>query len=149
MTANQHYINLYKTMILQIRRSVVKGGIVVNAKPLFILSLIENIRRGLPSPNSFHYDDKLTQIYLDKWKEFYPKTTPTPICKPFYHLENDGFWSIKWKAGKVSPPSTDKKLRDNVEFGSLDNALWDLLQDEETRQYYEKQITSYFLTDTK
>ena len=56
MTANQHYINLYRTMMLQIRRSVVRGGVVVNAKPLFMLALIEDIRRGLPNQNMFAYD---------------------------------------------------------------------------------------------
>ncbi len=149
MTADQHYINLYRTMMLQIRRSVVRGGIVVNAKPLFILALIEAIRKGLPNPNIFEYAESLEKIYTEKWKSFYPSIPPTPICKPFFHLVNDGFWSIKWKAGFVEPPATDKKMRDNVEYGYLDNALWDVLQEEETRQYYESQIISYFLSDTK
>lgn len=149
MTANQHYINLYRTMVLQIRRSVVRGGVVVNAKPLFMLALIEDIRRGLPNQNMFAYDECLASIYYEKWKTFYPNMVPTPICKPFYHLANDGFWNIKWKSRVVEPPATDKKIRDNAEYGYLDNALWDVLQEEETRQYYEDQIISYFLSDKK
>ena len=62
MTADQHYINLYRTMMLQIRRSVVRGGIVVNAKPLFILALIEAIRQGLPNPNIFWWIPELTLL---------------------------------------------------------------------------------------
>lgn len=135
--------------MLQIRRSVVGGGIVVNAKPLFILALIEAIRKGLPNPNIFEYAESLEKIYSEKWKSFYPNISPTPMCKPFYHLVNDGFWNIKWKDGFVEPPATDKKMRDNVEYGYLDNALWDVLQEEDTRQYYESQIISYFLSDTK
>ena len=149
MNAEQHYINLYRTMMFQIRRSVVRGGIVVNAKPLFILTLIEAIRQGLPNPNIFWYSDCLKEIYSEKWKSFFPNMVPTPICKPYYHLVNDGFWNIKWKAGIVEPPATDKKIRENVEYGYLDNALWDVLQEEETRQYFESQIISYFLSDTK
>ncbi len=149
MTADQHYINLYKTMMLQIRRSVVRGGVVVNAKPIFILALIEDIRRGTQTPNVFYYDESLSAIYRDIWKEYYPNVSPTPLFKPFYHLANDGFWNIKWKAGKVEPPATDRKIRDNAVFGYLDNALWDVLQVEETRQYFENQIISYFLSDTK
>ena len=101
MTASQHYINLYRTMMLQIRRSVVRGGVVVNAKPLFMLALIEDIRRGLPNQNMFAYDECLASIYYEKWKTFYPNMVPTPICKPFYHLANDGFWNIKWKSRVV------------------------------------------------
>ena len=111
MTADQHYINLYRTMMLQIRRSVVKGGVVVNAKPLFMLALIEDIRRGLPNQNMFAYDECLARIYYEKWKTFYPNMVPTPICKPFYHLANDGFWNIKWKSRVVEPPATDKKKK--------------------------------------
>lgn len=149
MTADKHYINLYRTMMLQIRRSVVRGGIVVNAKPIFILSLIDCIRLGMKTPNAFPYDEALQEVYRNKWNSFYPNVSATPICKPYYHLTNDGFWSIKWKNGKIEPPSTDKKLRENVEYGCLDNALWDVLQVEETRQYFENQIISYFLSDTK
>ena len=108
MTADQHYINLYKTMMLQIRRSVVRGGVVVNAKPIFILALIEDIRRGTQTPNVFYYDESLSAIYRDIWKEYYPNVSPTPLFKPFYHLANDGFWNIKWKAGKVRQPQIER-----------------------------------------
>ena len=37
-------------------------------------------------------------------------------------------------------------LKGNSEYGYLDNALWDLLQEEEVRQYYENQIIRFFLT---
>lgn len=149
MTADQHYINLYKTMMLQIRRSVVRGGVVVNAKPIFVLAIIDAIRRGIQPPNVFYYDEFLSIIYREKWLSFYPTITPTPLYKPYYHLTNDGFWNIKWRDGKVEPPATNRKIQDNALYGYLDNALWDVLQVEETRQYFENQIISYFLSDTK
>lgn len=135
--------------MLRIKRSVIKGGIIINAKPLFILALIESIRSGLPKPNIFEYTEYLKKVYTKKWELFYPDMFATPICKPFYHLVNDGFWNIKWKTCFVEPPATDKKLRDSVEYGYLDNTLWDILQKEENREYYESLLISYFLSDTK
>lgn len=41
-----------------------------------------------------------------------------------------------------------KLLRDDACYGYLDNALWDLLQDEELRKYFEDQIISYFLSSS-
>lgn len=149
MSANLHYINLYRTMILQIRRSVIRGGIVVNAKPIFILAIIESIRKGFLCPNEFPYSEPLFKVYKETWTKFYPNIPPTPICKPFYHLTHDGFWSIKWKNAISVTSSSDKILRENAEYGFLDNALWDLLQDEKVRQYYEEQIELYFLSVTK
>ena len=45
------YIQLYNTMILQTRRGTSRNGGVINAKPIFVLALIEVIRRGVFSNN--------------------------------------------------------------------------------------------------
>ena len=136
-------------MIFQLKRSVVRGGIVINAKPIFILSLIELIRKGLSCPNVFLYAEPLFAIYYEIWQKLYSDKIPTPIYKPFYHLTNDGFWHIKWKTNKVIKSPTDGIMRNELDYGFLDNTLWDILQDEETRQYYEHQIKSYFFPVTK
>ena len=74
---------------------------------------------------------------------------PTPICKPFFHLTNDQFWHIQWKEPVSFTSSSDKKMRDYVEYGYFDNALWDLLQDQENRDSYRKEIVNYFLTSNE
>lgn len=55
-------------------------------------------------------------------------------AEPFYH--------IKWKKQQDRLPhdSSSKFIRENVEYAYFDNALWDLLQDKETRDYFRESI---------
>lgn len=149
MVANQHYIDLYHLMFLQIRRSVIRGGTVVNAKPIFLLALIECIRRRVVENNVFCYGKPLNTIYYEIWSRFYPNILPTPICKPYFYLMHDGFWNIEWNNIKVLSSPTDKRMRENVKHGYLDNALYDLFQEENIRRDFENLIISHFIVDTK
>lgn len=71
---------------------------------------------------------------------------PTPIKYPFYHLKSDGFWNLEWKNGVTQIPASpsDKFLRENLAYSMFDQELWDLLQDGDTRLYYQNAITSYY-----
>ena len=141
------YIQLYNTMILQTRRGTSRNGGVINAKPIFVLALIEVIRRGVFSNNKILFNNDLKDVYNGLYSKFNPNLAIAPVYLPFYFLTNDGYWHIKWIQ---EPPPTyhpsAKMLKGNAEYGFLDNALWDLLQEEEVRQYYENQIISFFLT---
>lgn len=149
MTRYAPHIDLYRVMLLQMRRSVIAGGVVINAKPVFVLTLIDVIESGLVSSNHFPYTKDLTDAYQNRWIKHITNMAPTPICKPFFHLTNDQFWHIQWKEPVSFTSSSDKKMRDYVEYGYLDNALWDLLQDQENRDSYRKEIVNYFLTSNE
>lgn len=141
------YIHLYNTMILQTRRGTSRNGGVINAKPIFVLTLIEVIRRGVFSNNKVFFNDSLKGVYNGLYSKYNPDLSIAPIYLPFYFLTGDGYWHIKWhKEQSPTYHPTMKMLRENAEYGYLDNALWDLLQDEEIRQFYEKQIINYFLS---
>ena len=45
---------------------------------------------------------------------------------------------------KKKAPSA-KFIRDNIEYAYLDNTLWDLLQDVETREYFKERIINAYL----
>ena len=143
------HIDLYRVMLLQMRRSVIAGGVVVNAKPIFVLSLIDVIETGLATSNRFPYNKELDTTYQNRWIRHIPNMAPTPICKPFFHLTNDQFWHIQWKEPVSFASPSDKKMRDYVDYGYLDNALWDLLQDQENRDFYRKEIVNYFLSSNE
>ena len=149
MTRYAPQIDLYRVMLLQMRRSVIAGGVVINAKPVFVLTLIDVIESGLVSSNHFPYTKDLADAYQKRWINHITNMAPTPICKPFFHLTNDQFWHIQWKEPVSFTSSSDKKMRDYVEYGYLDNALWDLLQDQENRDSYRKEIVNYFLTSNE
>ena len=139
------HIDLYRVMLLQMRRSVIAGGVIVNAKPIFVLSLIDAIESGLVTSNRFPYSSELATTYQNRWKRHIADMAPTPFCKPFFHLTNDQFWHIQWKEPVSFTSSSEKRMRDFVDYGYLDNALWDLLQDQENRDFYRKEIVNFFL----
>ena len=77
----------------------------------------------------------------------------TPFYKPFFHLNSESYYQIKWKAnnkpeGAGKTPSA-KFLRENVEYASLDDDLWQLLQDEGARNEIKEAIISYFIEPIK
>lgn len=143
------YIQLYKTMILQTRRGASRNGGIINAKPIFVLSLIEVIRRNAYKFNKIYFDDELNSVYKQLYVRYNPNLTLAPLYQPFYYLVNDGYWHIKWaKQPESNARPSAKLLREYASYGYLDNALWDLLQDEEVRNYFENQIISYFLSSS-
>ena len=70
----------------------------------------------------------------------------TPYQYPLYFLENESFYHLKWKNGriKIHTPSA-KLIRENVEYAYFDNALWDLVQNQEMRNHFRTIIENYYL----
>ena len=136
-------------MILQTRRGASRNGGIINAKPIFVLALIEIIRQGKVSSNKIFFSDDLKSIYDKLYVKYNPNLTIAPLFQPFFYLVGDGYWHIKWlrQPPKEVRPSA-RLLRENADYGYLDNTLWDLLQEEQCRQYFQNQIISYFLSDT-
>ena len=66
--------------------------------------------------------------------------------KPFYHLQNDGFWHIQYQNLPIYINSV-KAINNHVEYAYLDNALWDLLQDKEARKTIKEEIVRFFKLD--
>lgn len=140
-------VDMYRIMLLQIKRSTVRGGIIINAKPVFLITLINMIEEGKVKNNEFYFDEILKTKYEETHKELIPDAKITPCYRPFYHLVQDGFWTVNWKNGIPDPHGlTDRKVRENVEYAKMDNVLWDVLQDKEVRKYYRDAIKDYFLT---
>lgn len=134
---------IYSDMILSIKCGSYKG-IKIKAKPILLLSIIKLIENGLVVNNRFFFDKESDSCYNDIFKSFDLKVTP--FFKPFYYLQFDGFWHLLWKKdkGPIDRPS-DKYIRESILYAYLDNALWDLLQEKETREYFRTIIENHYL----
>ncbi len=66
---------------------------------------------------------------------------------PFYHIKSDGFTNLVGYDSNLEYTHTPsaKYLRENVKYATFDNALWDLLQDEQSRDILRKTIINHFL----
>lgn len=142
-------IRYYKVALLSIKRSG-KGGVFVNAKPILLLAFFDLISHGRVNDNKFYFNPDLIQIYKNIHQLYEPNKNITPCEYPFYHLRNDGFVTLALVDNYQTLPHTPsaKYLRENVKYASLDNALWDLLQDVDARNILLNTVISHFLTNS-
>lgn len=139
---NEHLYDFYRIEFLSVKQKCT-NGIINMAKTALIIAVIESIAAGEIKGNQIRFQD-IENRYTRKLEEWQPEKTP--LKYPFFHLESDGFWHLKWKDNppdkRISPSA--KHLRENVDFAFFDNALWDILQEEEARVGYIEAITKYF-----
>ena len=146
---NQLTIMYYKSIFIQIKRGN-NRGVFSNAKPLFIISIIDYISKGFIKDNVFEYPIKPVElIYSKNFQQYAPNEKRTPFYMPFYHLSSENFWHLKWNDDNkklIAHSPSAKFLRENVKYASFDNALWDLLQDADARSVLRKAVINHFLT---
>ena len=139
---NEYLYDLYRIAFLSVKQKST-NGVTNAAKPALVIAVIEAIAAGEVKNNQIRFQD-IEVRYISTLEKWQPEKTP--LKYPFYHLEGDGFWHLKWKGEqptkRISPSA--KFLRENIDYAYFDNALWDLLQDEVSRKGYVEAITKYF-----
>lgn len=137
---NQIIVSFYKDAFSSLHCAVSKGNVNI-AKPLLLLSVIELIC-CIETNNRI----EITRI-KNKYEELqksYGATTPYQY--PLYFLENEEFFHLKWKEARIKTHTPSAKLiRENVEYAYLDNALWNLLQDQQMQEYFRTILVNNFL----
>ncbi len=143
---NELLFNFYKMTFLSINRGN-HCGIVINAKPLYYITIINQINKKEELiDNRIPFSAKLNNAYICTCKEYQPNTDPTPFFKPYYYSKSEPFYHLKYKK---EPPRTSlsaKSVRENIEYAYLDNALWDLLQEPQIQQQLRETLETHFLT---
>ena len=117
-----------------------KKGQIKNVKDGYAENFL--IKQGYAVMNKFYIAD-IKESY-ERLQKRYSATTPYQY--PLYFLENESFYHLKWKNSKIKTHTPSAKLiRENVEYAYFDNALWDLVQDQEMRNHFSKIIENYYL----
>ncbi|MGB3511838.1 MAG: HNH endonuclease [Microcoleaceae cyanobacterium] len=122
-------------------------------KPILLLSVIDLMTKGLINNNQITVSEELINIFNKNWEIMYSDSDKPAYYKrglfyPFIHLESDNFWNVKFKPDFVNAlpkkiltkqdrPKSLKRLKEVVEYASLDAELFELLQD----QNYRKELT--------
>ena len=144
---SKHVLEMYRQMFLSLRRGNTKG-VYSNAKPIFLVSLLDYIASGVDS-NQISWDDKsFENIYISNFNG-YSTSVPTPFWKPFYYMSSEPFYQLIWKEtpnDNVLKHPSGKTLNDFLKFAKLDDQLWILLQDKENREYLKDSIITYYLS---
>ncbi|NEP86517.1 MAG: HNH endonuclease [Okeania sp. SIO2C2] len=105
-------------------------------KPILILSVIDLITQGLINNNHISVSEELISTFNKHWdilsSGIYKGKNRLHL--PFYFLKSEGFWHIDLKSNSLKQPSSVKKLKEVVEYASLDPELFELLQDKNYRK---------------
>lgn len=134
-------ISYYKYLLLSMNVARYHGQINI-AKPIMILSILQGIEDGNIKANRILYSESLINSYNTLFKR-YSKTAITSSVYPYYYLGSEDFYFIKGRKAQTTPSA--KFIRENVEYACLDEDLWDLLQDPETRNELRDAIIDYFI----
>lgn len=138
-------LDYYIDLVCQMKRGNYRGY-VYNAKPIFLLFILEQIDKKEIKYNRISFQRCLSDNSYENFsKQYTPK--PTPLQYPFYHLQNEPFWHLVWKDGKKAKTDTPsaKFIRDCVDCAYLDYELWDLLQDAGNRVRLREAIVEHFI----
>jgi len=131
-----YYLNLF----LSIKVAKDKRGINI-AKPVLLLSILKGIETKSIIDNKIYFDEKLISCYRAIFTQY--KKTITPPEYPYYYLNSESFYTIVGATNRKTPSA--KFLREQVQYSTLDDMLWKLLQDSEIRQEYSEAIITHFL----
>lgn len=136
-------LSYYMDLIKQVNVGNYRGRKIM-AKPIFLLAVIESIEKGFVVENKFIYKN-LNETYRNIYRSLLGEKV-TPMHKPFFYLQHDGFWYLRFITTQT-PIKSVKALKNNVEYAYLDHALWDLLQDAEVRLRLKAEIVRFFKLD--
>lgn len=139
----------YKNLLLSISRGNYRG-LFSNAKPFLLIALFDAIKEGHIIGNVIKFDNThLISLYRTISHEFEPTNRPTPFAKPFFHLNSEPFYIIRFKPDlshpKQSTTPSSKFLREQVEYASFDDDLWNLLQEPDVIEEYRQAIIQHFI----
>ena len=148
----------YKKIIMQTKRGN-NHGIISNAKPIFVLTIIEAISEGFIIGNKILFNNiELIGLYKSNYIKYNNKgnrvyrnaVNITPFRMPYFHLNAEPYYHIKWKE-KVVPPKqstspSNKFLANNVDYSYMDDELWRLLQSLDVRNELINTIINHFLS---
>ena len=117
------------------------NGRLVIAKPMLLMALIDGIEDGAIKENRFYWDKSkdqykvLSRYYHNALQGYAPNSYVTPLYKPFFHLNYDGFWHLKLINDGIRLPSSSSLgfLKENLVYAYLEDDLWNMLQNQSNR----------------
>jgi putative restriction endonuclease len=103
-------------------------------KPILLLSIIDLIAQGIIKNNYISISDELIETFNKYWKILGNPAYKGGLHYPFFHLQSDIFWHLKLNHEfKGLQPKTTNKLKEAVEYAKLDDELFELLLDKNSR----------------
>ena len=146
-TYNQQFSSLH-TNVTKGRKAPHKAILLIS-----IIKLIED--KKILTPQIF-YDEVLEKAFSEIWNKYAERTKGfSPfVGTPFWHMNYEPFWTLVPRAAYVGqedllqsrmPGSYSKTIKDVVKFAEIDEELFNLLNDEASRNILKKTLIDNYL----
>ena len=130
-----------------------KDGRPAPSKPILMLSIIHCISTKDLQTNHIAFSNQSLQVAFFVLYGLYLKVLPEydlPLfTRPFFHMSSEPFYELIWQEGtRPSMPThtpSAKFLREHMAYAKLDEGLWALLQEAESREYLRQVIIDRYL----
>jgi putative restriction endonuclease len=151
-------VDLLKTYIKAFTKlnRATKNRIKAPHKPILLLAVIQSIETGEIKENRIFITPELVARFKDYWKWLVEEPFFSPnFSLPFFHLRSDKFWHLKTYLGKeillTSSYSVKSfsQLRESVQYASLDDGLFSILQTEHSRQIIFRFLLDHYFPGKK
>ena len=147
-------LSIYTEMLLSLHTGSMNGRAALS-KPLYIIAIIDSIEWEALTDNEIAMSNELIR---KRFGQLYEQVNGNRkgyelsfFIRPFFHLSSASFYHLIWKQGaevlKKSTTPTAKYLREHLLYAKLDDELWELLQDAESREYIKQSIIRRYLTE--
>jgi putative restriction endonuclease len=146
---NKRSLAEYCDRFAQLNVSANKRRGTAQYKPILLLSVIDLIAQGFIPDNKISVCENLIDTFNRYW-EILNSEYEGGLHYPFLHLQSEGFWYITFKPDfNGLQPKTTNKLKQAVEYASLDNELFELIQDPVSRQALVDTLLAVWFSSSK
>ena len=116
-------------------------------QPLLLLSIIDLVAEGEIKTNKIYVTDELIDRFNRYRNLLSSNAFKGNLVLPFFHLKSSEFWQLKFSdTYEGGRPQTIPKLKSDVDYALLDNNLFRLLQNDNSRQQLVDTLLEVYFT---
>jgi len=153
MQTPQQILKKHIQQLTNLKRDHKLGG--APHKPILILSIIDCIENELITSNKINISPELVSVFKENWKLFVISPHSPIFALPFYHCRTEPFWKLIPKIGfeKIIESKfamkTFSHLNEAVDYALIDNDLFELLLNSESRNILKISIIQKYFPHIK
>lgn len=145
------YIKFFKSL----NRGFTKGLGRAPHKPILLLSIIQQIDKGIISSNRIFITPDLLLSFNNIWGTLVETKHTSNFALPFFHMRSEPFWflvtkpSMELKITKSKSIKSFKSLKETVAFAEIDRVLFTLLLNPLNRALFIENLLNDYFPNTK
>lgn len=140
----------YESQLTSLHTNVQKGTPAPH-KAILLLAIIDLIEEGEIIDSRIFLTEQLEAKFSKLWAYYIGKSQlfAADIFKPYFHMTHESFWKLIPKdetmPEKVDPKYSRNWIKDHYQYAQIDDALFNLLQNDRVRAEYRLALIGKYL----